>query len=199
VPLPDQLSALSLNLGLIRPLNPRWTVALFARPGYFGDLRQIDSRSLTVPVLVTAIYTPRPELAWTFALNLNPFSDLSVLPVLGIRWQPAPRWGLELGFPHTGLRWQAGDRLALRTDVVFQGGSYHVKHAPAGASAPGGTFLDYREVHAGPGFDYKLGQATTLSFDAGLALGRRFDFYKLNYRLNGGSARYVELALNRSF
>ncbi len=197
--LPDRLSALSANLGLIHPLTPRWTVALFARPGFYGDLLQLDSRSLNAPVLFTAIYAPRRELAWTFALSLDPFAKISVLPVLGVRWQLAPKWNLELGFPHTALTWQASEGLALRTDVVFQGGSYRVRPAVPAGSAGNETLLDYREIRAGAGFDCKLGHATTLSFDAGLVIDRRFDYYKLNYRLNGDSAGYLKVALNRQF
>ena len=197
--LPDRLTALSVNLGFIRSLTPQWTVALFARPGFYGDLKQIDSRSLNAPVLVTASYTPRRELAWTFALSLNSFSDIPVLPVLGVRWQVAPKWNLELGFPHTGLTWQASEGLALRTDVVFQGGSYRVRPAAPAGPARDDTLLDYREIHAGAGFDCKLGQSTTLSFDAGLVINRRFDYYKLHYRLDGDSAGYLKLALSRQF
>ena len=199
VPLPDQLTVLSVNLGLIRSLNSEWTAALFARPGFYSDFARLGSRSLNVPVLVTANYTPRPELAWTFALSLDPFAKNPVLPVIGVRWQFAPDWEFALGFPRTGFTWQANADLALRADVSFQGGSYRVMHAPAAAPALAGTLLDYREIRAGAGLDYKLADATTLSLDAGVVTDRRFDYHERNYRLNGDPAAYLKLSFNARY
>jgi hypothetical protein len=150
-------------------------------------------------MLITATYATRRELAWTFALSLDPFAKISLLPVLGVRWQMAPQWKLELGFPHTALTWQATDSLALRADVSFQGGSYRVRSAPLGGSAGADTLLDYREVHAGAGLDYNLGPAITLSVDAGQVIYRRFDYHKLHYDLKGDSAGCLKVALNRQF
>jgi len=196
VPLPDQLSAFSLNLGLIRPLNTEWTAALFARPGFYSDFEHLGSRSLNVPVLITSNYTPRRQLTWTFALSLNPFARNPVLPVPGVRWQFAPDWELALGFPRTGITWQAGDALSLRADASFQGGSYRVTHAPVAAPALAGSLLDYREIRAGAGLDFKLANATMLSLDAGVVTARRFDYHERKYRLNGDSAAYLKLSFN---
>ena len=199
VPLPDQLSVFSLNLGLIRPLNSEWTAALFARPGFYSDFEDVGSRSLNAPVLVTATYTPRREIVWTFAFRLDPFAKNTVLPVLGVRWQFAPGWNFELGFPHTGLTWQVSGDLALRIDLSFQGGSYRVMHAPAAVPALGGTLLDYREIRAGAGFDFQLANATTLSLEAGFVTDRRFDYHERNYRLKGDPAGYLKLSFQLNF
>lgn len=197
VPLPDQLSVLSINLGLIRSLNSEWTAALFARPGFYSDGEHLGSRSLNVPLLVSASYTPRPELVWTLALSLDPFAKNPVLPVLGVRWQFAPDWEFDLGFPRTGLTWQASGHLALRADASFQGGSYRV--TPGLAVAPADTFLYYREIRAGAGLDFKLAAATTVSVDAGFVADRRFDYHERNYRLNGDPAAYLKLSFNARF
>ena len=199
VPLPDQLSAFSVNLGLIRSLNSEWTAALFIRPGFYSDFDHLGSRSLNVPVLVTANYTPRRGLTWTFALRLDLFAKNPVLPVVGVRWQFAPDWEFALGFPRTGFTWQANTDLALRADISFQGGSYRVMHAPAPIPALGDTLLDYREIRAGAGLDFNMADATTLSLDAGFVTDRRFDYHELNYRLNGDPAGYLKLSLNIHF
>ena len=199
VPLPDQLSVFSLNLGLIRTLNSEWTTALFIRPGFYSDFENLGSRSFNAPVLVTANYTPRRELTWTFAIRLDPFAKNPVLPVIGVRWQFAPDWEFALGFPRTGFTWQANTDLALRADVSFQGGSYRVMHAPAAVPALGGTLLDYREIRAGAGLDFKLADATTLSLDAGFVTDRRFDYHELNYRLNGDPAAYMKFSFKLNF
>jgi len=199
VPLPDQLSVLSVNFGLIRTLDPDWTMALFARPGFYSDFKQLGTRSLNVPVLLTANYTAGPDLTWTFALSLNAFAKNPVLPVLGVRWQFAPDWEFDLGFPRTGITRRLGDGLALRADASFQGGSYRVMHAPAVMPALGGTLLDYREIRIGAGLDFKLADATTLSVDAGLVADRRFDYHQRGYRLDGDTAGFLKISFRARF
>jgi len=194
VPLPDQLTALSLNLGLIRAIDKEWTVAVFARPGFYGDFAQLGRRSLNAPVLFSASYNPRPGLGWTFALAVNPFAKNVVLPVLGVRWAFAPDWEFALGFPHTGFTWKMTGDLALRADASFQGGSYRVMRPPAAFPALAGTLADYREIRTGLGLDFKVGDNNTLSLDAGLVADRRFDYHQRGYRLDGASAAYVRLA-----
>jgi hypothetical protein len=199
VPLPDQVSVLSLNLGLIRTLNSSWTIACFARPGLFSDFDHLGSSSLSMPVLFTANFTPRSDLAWTLGLSLDRLSQNVLLPVLGLRWHFAPTWEFSLGFPHTGLTWQANRDLALRADAGFLGGSYHVMASPDAALRAHGTLLDYREIRAGVGLDYKLAEAFTFSLDAGAVADRRFDYHKLNYRLRGDSAAFVKASFSAHF
>jgi hypothetical protein len=195
VPLPDQLTALSLNLGLIRTFNPKWTAAVFARPGFYGDFSQLGRRSLNAPLLVSASYNPRPELDWTFALAVDPFAKNPVLPVLGVHRAFASGWDIALGFPRTGITWQMTDDIALRADASFQGGSYRVMAAPAAVPALAGSLADYREIRTGLGMDCKVGAAGTLSLDVGLVADRRFDYHQRGYRLDGASAAYLKLAL----
>ena len=200
-PLPHQLAAFSLNLGVIHPGDAKWTTSLFVRPGFYGDFETLGRSSFNVPLLASASYTPRRELAWTFAVSYTAFSDYEVLPVVGLRWQLARDWNLQFGFPHTGLTWQVGQKLALHAAAEFQGGSYRITHVLPGAAVPtlGGSLLDYREIRTGVGFEYQLRKMSTVSAAAGLVIDRRFDFYERSYRLDGNTAGYLKLAFNSSF
>jgi hypothetical protein len=199
VPLPDNLTALSLNLGVIRKLDADWTVALFARPGFYSDFKQLGSRSFNMPVLLTANWSAGPGLNGTFALSYDRFSRYPLLPVPGVHWAFAPAWNLELGFPRTAVTWQANERLALHLDAGFQGGSYRVNHAPAALPALAGTLLDYREIRAGAGLDFNPTDATTFSLDAGFVPDRRFDYHESHYRLDGKVASYVKVSFRAHF
>jgi hypothetical protein len=200
-PLPDQLAAVSLNLGVIHPGDAKWTTALFLRPGFYGDFENLGGSSFNVPLLASASYTLRPGLAWTFALSYTAFSHYPVLPVLGVRWQSAPDWNIELGFPHTGITWQASKALSLHAGAEFQGGSYRITRDPPAATVPAlaGSLLDYREIRAGAGFEYQLGKTRSLAADAGVVTGRKFDYYERSYRLNGEAASYLKISFRSSF
>lgn len=201
-PLPDRLAELSLNLGLIRRFSPAWSVSVFARPGFYGDFTEIGD-SLNLPMLALANYARRKELVWTFGLNLNPTADNPVLPVAGVRWQFAPAWTFNLGFPQAGFIYQANKKTTWRAGVAFQGGNFRISEN-LGVPAPGvarlaNTFLDYREVRAGLGADFTLPAGFVLTLDAGMVTDRQFDYFDRDYRLNGDPAVYGSVAVRAAF
>lgn len=203
LPLPGTLAELSLNLGWQHRLSPQWSVAVFAHPGFYGDFEELDADSLNVPLLALANYAVSPDLVWSFGLNVNAFSDNPVLPVVGVRWQFAPGWTFNVGFPRSGFTWQVTEQLALRAGVGFQGGSFRITEN-LGVPAPGiarlaNTYVDYREVRAGLGLDYALGDRFSLALDAGAVTDRKFDYFDRGYRLDSDTGFYGALALKTSF
>jgi hypothetical protein len=202
-PLPENLRELSLNLGVTQKLSAKWSWSAFLRPGFYGDFEDIDGDSFNAPLLALAQYAPRRELAWMFGLSVNPFSDHPVMPVAGVRWQFAPAWTFNLGFPQAGFVYVANPKLKLRAGVSFQGGSFRVTRN-LGVPAPGidrlaNTFLDYREVRAGLGADVGLGEKWSLALDAGAVTDRKFDYFERDYSLNGDAGWYGGLFLRTSF
>ena len=201
-PLPKRLAELSLNLGAIHRFNPAWSGSVFARPGFYGDFTAIGD-SFNLPVLAMANYTRRKALVWTFGLNVNPMADNPVLPVAGVRWQFAPAWTFNLGFPQAGFVYQAGPQTTWRAGVSFQGGSFRISDN-LGVPAPGvgrlaNTRLDYREVRVGLGADLKLPAGFVLTLDAGMVTDRKFDYFDRDYQLNGDPAAYGSISLRAGF
>lgn len=201
--LPERLAELSLNLGWQQTLTPQWSIAAFLRPGFYSDFEDFSSDSLNLPALLMANYAPSRELVWSFGLNANPFSDNPVLPILGVRWQFAPQWTFNVGFPRSGFTWQATEQVALRAGVGFQGGSFRLTQN-LGTPAPGvgrlaNTFVDYREVQVGLGADVKLSPTIAWAFDAGAVTDRKFDYFDRDYRLDSDLGFYASVSLKASF
>jgi hypothetical protein len=177
-------------------------VSVFARPGFYGDFTEMGD-SFNLPLLAMATYTRRKELVWTFGLNVNPMAENPVLPVAGVRWQFAPAWTFNLGFPQAGFIFQPNPKTIWRAGVSFQGGSFRISDN-LGVPAPGvarlaNTFLDYREVRVGLGADLTLPAGFILTLDAGVVTDRQFDYYDRDYRLNGDPAAYGSIALRAAF
>jgi hypothetical protein len=203
LPLPEQLTELSVNLGLQHQWSPQWTLSIFARPGFYSDFEDINSDSLNMPLLAMASYAQSRELIWSFGFNANPFSDNPVIPIIGVRWQFAPEWLFNVGFPQSGFTWRATEQLSLRAGVRFQGGSFRITEN-LGVPTPGirrlaNTYVDFREVRVGLGLDYELGKRFSLSADVGAVTDRKFDYFDRDYRLDGDSGLYVALGLKASF
>ena len=76
----------------------------------------------------------------------------------------------------------------------------------AGASLSGGTYrlesggiLDYREIRAGAGIRWRLGNRLTVEAAAGGSLERQFRFQDSDADLVGGVAPYVQVSGGLSF
>lgn len=203
LPLPASLAEVSLNLGAQRRIDAQWSAAVYLRPGFYGDFEEQLGKSLNVPVLLLANYAQSRALSWSFGVNANLFSDHPVLPIAGVRWQFAPAWTFNVGFPHSGFTWQATENLAVRASAGFTGGSFRVSRnvgsPSAGLARIANTYVDFREVRVGLGLDYSLGERVTLSADAGAVTDRKFDYFDKNYRLDGDAGTFVSLALKGSF
>lgn len=201
--LPDRLGELSLNLGLMHRLSPTWSLAAFARPGFYSDFEEFNGDSVNVPVLLLATYVVSPELVWSFGLNASAFSDNPVLPVLGVRWQFARDWTFALGFPRSGFTREISERLALRLGASFAGGNFRITRN-LGVPAPGvprlaNTYLDFTEIRVGLGADLGLGGDLKLALDVGAVTDRKFDYFDRNYRLDSDTGFFAALSLKGAF
>lgn len=203
MPLPDSVKELSLSLGLRGFLSRQWAYIVALRPGFYGDFKNLGSDSFNAPLLLAAFYSPSSELTWTFGLNANAYNDHPVLPVVGVRWKFAPDWQLDVGFPRTGVSYQATSALSLRTGLSVLGGNYRITEN-LGSPAPGvariaNTYLNLTEVRLGAGLSYTFAGGLSLDLDAGVTTLRRFDYPDRNYRLNGDNVGWGTLALKRRF
>jgi hypothetical protein len=201
--LPDQLAELTLTLGLQHRFSAKWSGAVFARPGLYGDFETVSTDSLNLPLLALFNYTRGETLTWNFGLNVNAFSDNPVLPIAGVRWRFAPDWTFTVGFPQSGFIWRTNERLTLRAGVSFNGGSFRITEN-LGIPAPGvarlaNTFVDFSEVRAGLGADVVLRKGFTLAVDVGAMTDRKFDYFDRDFTLNGDAGLYGALSLRAGF
>lgn len=204
--LPTELTELSANLGFMHRYSETWDLAAYLRPGFYGDFDNLAGNSFNAPLLLTAAYAPSRELVWLFGLNVNVFSNNPVLPILGVRWQFAPNWNFNLGFPRSGFTCRLSENLRLSAGVSFQGGSFRIGRDPRATplsqpAAPSlaNTYLDYREIRAGIALDHRLGENLKLTFDLGAVIDRKFDWFDRDYRLDGDPGSYFGLSLKGSF
>ncbi|MEI6105544.1 MAG: DUF6268 family outer membrane beta-barrel protein [Opitutae bacterium] len=201
--LPDQLAELTLNFGLMKIFSPTWSGAVFIRPGLYSDFEDLGSSSFNLPMLALLNYRRSPDLTWNFGLSVNTFSNHPVLPIAGVRWQFAPGWIFNVGFPQSGFSWRFNDSVTWRAGVVFNGGNYRITRnygvPVAGIARLANTYLDFHEVRVGLGADLGLGEGFTLALDLGAVTDRKFDYYDRGFRLDGDLGFFGTVAVRASF
>ncbi|MBX3751594.1 MAG: hypothetical protein KF897_16060 [Opitutaceae bacterium] len=201
--LPDRLDELTLSLGLQHRASPQWTLGAYLRPGFYGDSLDAEADSFNAPLLATALYHASRELTWILGFSANAASDNPFIPIAGVRWQFAPDWTLNIGFPRAGFTWKASETVSWNLGATVQGGDYYVSEG-FGAPAPGlgrlsKTWLEYREIRAGVGAEVRLGAGVTLVADAGVAVDQRFDYFDRGYELKGETPFFLRLAVQGRF
>ena len=199
---PDRLQKITVALGATHRLNPRWLLIANIEPGLYGDLQGGARDAFNAPVLGLATYLQSRELAWSFGLRADPFSDNPVIPIVGVNWKFAPQWEFTLGFPRAGFGYTVSPALKLGLGATVQGGSFHLADDPRPAG-PGlrldDTYLDYREIRVGLNVNYQFNEALSLAVEAGTITDQKLDYYERGYTLNGDAAAYFTVGLTGRF
>lgn len=200
-PLPDRLSVVGLTLGATRSLRewigPDWRATVLLRPNLSADSSSLSGNGFNVPMILSVGHRASATFSWDLGLTIDPEGRYAVLPLAGMRWDFAPGWTASVGFPQTGVAYHFSRALTFNAGARFQGGTYHV--ARSRGPVAGDTWLEYREVRLGAGFDYRFSPALSVTVDAGAVLDRRFDYFDRDYKIDGKSAAYVTLALRARF
>lgn len=200
--LPETLQELSLRLGWQYRRDANWRFIASVRPGFFGDGRAVEADTFNAPFLGLASYAASRELIWSFGLIANAFSDNPVLPIAGLRWEFAPAWRFDLGFPRAGVAWELNRTTTLTAGATFQGGTYRLTRAPGSSPAArslADAKLDYREIRLGVGGTVALSAGLKLTIDVGMTVDQRFDYHELGFEQRGDPAAFAAVALGGRF
>ena len=201
--LPDTLQEVSARLGWLYQRDATWRFTALIRPGFFGDRSRLDTDTFNVPFLGLASYGRSRALVWSFGVIANAFGDNPVLPVAGVRWQYAPAWTLNIGYPRAGIEWAASEATTVTAGATFQGGAYRVTRDHA-AGIPGlrsvtDSEFDYREIRLGVGASFDLSSRLVLTLDAGVAIDQRFEYHERGLEQKGDEAPFAAIAFTGRF
>lgn len=201
VPLPDKLKAVGLSLSATKFFGGEaansWRATLVVRPGVFSDGTGSSSDGFNAPVILSVGKRYSPTLTWDLGVRFDADSKNEILPVFGVRWDFHPDWMLSVGFPRTEVTYKLAPNWTLKGGLRFQGGTYHV--GTALAPGLGDTYLEYREIRVGGGFEWKLSDSISVNLDGGVVADRRFDYFERGYELKGNSATYLSIGISARF
>jgi len=135
-----------------RPADSKWSGAVVLSPGASTDFDHYDERLLRLPVQASVRYEASKTLAFELGIAYTPdFTEMPVLPLLGVTWNPADDWELKARFTSVTLT----HRLASRTSL--------------------GAFVSYDEASWMIGERNDFGQLRYATGTAGLELSQGFD------------------------
>ncbi|MFT3830591.1 MAG: DUF6268 family outer membrane beta-barrel protein [Opitutaceae bacterium] len=202
--LPENLKALTAQLGLARRLDERWRLLVNAAPGIAGADGDLGDARADLAVLALASYDASPELSWSFGLRYGVRSEHRLLPIAGVLWRFAPDWEFRLAWPESGVSYRASEALTWRAVASILGGDYRLARDPrpeAAQSGPSwrGDWLEFREVRVGLAVEYAFNRHLGLRVEGGYVVDRHFEFVQRDVELSADGAPYGAAALTARF
>jgi hypothetical protein len=204
IPVVDNLGTASATFGFVYKAASTFSILGEVSPDFSGDLNKLTSKDFQIGGMLAVRYSPYGNDKLFFLLGIRTKSDaqLVVLPVAGVRWQPNDVLTLNLTVPRPEIDWKVSRRLTLFADGQFNGGDFRVPDSTGtiiGKPQFNNAVLTYREIRMGGGLRLKILPFAAVQTEAGEALGRDFDYYRIHENLKVDNAPYVSSRLIFSF
>ena len=204
IPLVDNLGTLGATFGFVYKASPRFSILAEVSPDFSGDLNRLTTRDFQIGGMFAVRYAPYGDDRLFFLLGVRAKSDaqLVVFPVAGVRWQPSDVLTVNLTAPRPEIDYKLTRRITLFADGQFNGGDFRVPDSTGtaiGRPQFNNAVLTYREIRLGGGVRLKLLPFAAVQTEAGEALGRDFDYYRIHENLRVNNAPYVDTRLMFSF
>ena len=204
IPLVDNLGTLGATFGFVYKASPRFSILAEVSPDFSGDLNRLTTRDFQIGGMFAVRYAPYGDDRLFFLLGVRAKSDaqLVVFPVAGVRWQPSDVLTINFTVPRPQIDYKLTHRITLFADGQFNGGDFRVPDSTGtaiGRPQFNNAVLTYREIRLGGGVRLKLLPFAAVQTEAGEALGRDFDYYRIHENLKANNAPYVDTRLIFSF
>jgi hypothetical protein len=97
--MPPRLFDLAIGYGRRRWISDNVGYDILARVGIYTDFEGSARKGVRFPGHAVAQIRVTPDRYWLFGIEVLDRDDISLLPVIGPRWQPNGDWELDLVFP----------------------------------------------------------------------------------------------------
>lgn len=201
-PLPNTLQSAALKVGTNWRFAESWAMRLEADPGFYSDFRDISWDDFNAPFAFRVSYQSSPSLLWVVGLSVDLRSDLPVVGGLGVRWNFAEQWTLNLIMPRPRIEYAATENLTLFAGGELKSGAYRVADdfgRAVGMPDLDNQVVDYRELRVGAGARYRFCPHFSAVLEGGWLIDRRFEYDDADLLLNGDGAPYLLLSVGGRF
>ena len=173
----EALHSLVLSLGVLQPLDDRWTLFGQVGGGLAGNLSsEVASDDWVVSAQALAMW--RVADAFTIGAGLGydrRTGDVRPLPLVALDWQPRPDLLLRGIIPQfLALRYRAGRPVTLAIEANLEGERYHLSQDDIGVAH---AEVAHRVAKIGPSVTLHWTSWFHTRVGGGLVLDRRFELY----------------------
>ncbi len=187
-PVPTQLQTVGGRFALEYLVQDIPAATLDIRPefAYAGD--DFESDAFTIRVNLATGFQITRSLYGVVGVSYNEFREYQFWPVAGLVWLINDDMRLMLVPPQPHLLVKINDQLDWQIGASFDGGAFKTGDTVDGIP---NTELEYTEIRATTGIDYKPTDTLSIRLEAGYAFYRKFNYDSLDEDYRVDPAPYV--------
>lgn len=178
--LPDQVYDASIEFRHMRKFGAGpWAMDVAVTLGHYSDYEGDDDDAFRVSGRGIGVYEAQPGVKWLLGVAYLNRAGASVLPVVGVIYDPNPSVSYELIFPRPRVAWQLpwsdpqnGDERWAYIAGEFGGGVWSIERPSSGMH----DLLTYSDVRIIAGYERKIIGGLTRRFEVGYVFARELEF-----------------------
>ena len=202
MPLPENLQGLNAIFGGDFEISPEWFMRIQIEPGIYGTWNYINWHNVNMPAVFAWTNIVNAEFQWFIALRADIFQFFPVMPVPGIRWQPAKEWLFNLSAPKPTINYAVDEEVNLFAGGEILGVTARLPSNDAGTlenRSLAGALINYFEARAGAGLNWAFTDGVSLQAEGGAMVWRTFDLPRLNNSIRSTMAPYAQISIRGQF
>ncbi len=153
--------------------NSPWAMNAAVTLGHYSDFESSDADAFRVTGQAFAVYESSPATTWVFGVVYLNREDLSIIPAVGVIYEPTPNVKYEAILPRPRIAWRLpdGERWAYLAGE-FGGGIWSIERPMTGTQDLL-TCNDYRVLF---GIERKIPGGLSRRVEVGYVFGRELEF-----------------------
>ncbi len=173
VDLPAHLNALETGLETTLPFfNLESAYLRFGlNPSFYGDSWDFTAYDFRIPARVVGIYRPSDTWTWVAGVAVYPEFQCTAFPVFGLIYKPDDVWTFHLVPQRPHINYKLNQRVVLFAEGAGGFGEYEVDKDGYKSAV-----LQYKEIRAGGGLEYKINDSLTGVFSTGGVFNRALKY-----------------------
>ena len=202
MPLPENLQGLNAIFGGDFEISPDWFMRIQIEPGIYGTWNYINWHNVNMPAVFAWTNILNAEFQWFIALRADIFQFFPVMPVPGIRWQPAKEWLFNLSAPKPTINYAIDEEINLFAGGEILGVTARLPSNDSGIyenRSLAGALINYFEARLGAGVNWTFTEGVSLQGEAGAMVWRTFDLPRLNESIRSTMAPYAQISIRGVF
>ncbi len=156
-----------------------WAMNASVTLGYYSDFESSDADAFRITGQALAVYESSPAATWVFGVAYLNRDDLSIIPVVGVIYEPTPDVKYEAILPQPRISWRLpGDPIGTGSQRwaylggEFSGDIWSIQRPVMGRQ----DLLTYSDFRVLVGFEKKIAGGLSRRLEIGYVFGRELQF-----------------------
>lgn len=200
-PIPGALQGVAAVIGADLLLSEKFGFRIEARPGVYSDFEEVGWDDVDARALIAAEYRYSPNIRLIGGVRFTGMGEYPVLPIAGAAFQFTEKLSLDLIYPDIQFEYRLNEDWEWNMGISFISGSYrtHLSGLPDEDADLRDAIVNYFESRPNVGVVYRGFDGIDIFANAGVAMGRKFDYFRADRQVVIGGAPFFEMGLRARF